>query len=211
VSNGNPFGDTGSGTVQTSTTEPGTGAAVAGKEVAPNLVEITPGPVAGGEVEIDIPPGIVNATSTVASTTSDTNSSTTQASTQGSGNSVQTQTTYTPGDVEVRYIDRESGNVYSYLALSRKLSRISNKTLPGIQEVSWLPDGSVAFVQFLAQIDGTSHISTYALPFDGNGGYFLDQDLAQVAVLGQNSVFVLTTGSDDSIGSVGSPDATYFL
>ncbi len=190
---GNPFGDTSSGqALNTTTTEPGTGAAVAGKEVAPNLIEITPGPVAGGEVALDIPAGI--ATSSVTSA--------------HSSSTPQTQTTYTPGDVEVRYIDRESGNVYSYLALSRKLSRVSAKTLPGIQTASWLPDGSMAFVQFLAQAAGTSHINTYALPYDGNGGYFLDQDLAQVSVLGQKSVFVLTANGDSSIGSVGNPDGT---
>jgi hypothetical protein len=191
VNNGNSsaFGDTGSGTVlPQSTTEAGTGAPSAGIVVAPNLIQITNSPVSAGEIAIDIPPQLITASSSDASSTQ--------------------PAVYSPADVGVRYIDRQSGNVYSYLALTRKLTRVSNKTLPGIQEASWLPDGSTAFVRFLANSDGTSHIDTYALPFNGNGGYFLQQDLAQATVLGQNAVFELTTGTDNSIGSVSSADGS---
>jgi hypothetical protein len=86
---------------------------------------------------------------------------------------------------------------------------MSDKTLPGIQEASWLPDGSMAFVRFLTQSpDGSSHINTYALPYTGNGGYFLQQDLDQASVLGSTTVFVLTSGTASSIGAVANADGT---
>ena len=186
VNSGNNFGDTGSGTVTPpSTIEAGTGAPTAGTTLAPNFVEITASPVSAGEVMLDVAP-----------TESSTSTSTSSPS------------SFTPGDVEVRYIDRESGNIYSYLALSRKLSRVSDRTLPGIQQVSWLPDGSVAFVQFLASTDDTSHVDTFALPFDGSAGYSLQQDLSQAVVVGANSIFALTTGTDSSIGTIANADGT---
>jgi hypothetical protein len=180
VSNGNgAFGDTGSGNAPTqSTAVVNTTAGSAGTVVAPSLIKITDGPVSAGEAVFDIPPAQTSST------------------------------TFTPGDVGVRYIDRESGNVYQYNALTRKLTRLSDKTLPGIQEASWLPDGSAAFVQFLAQTSGVSHIDTYELPFDGNGGYFLQQDLAQAAVIGSSSVFTLTTNSSGSVGSLARADGS---
>ena len=194
TSPGGSFNNTGSGTVNsTNTIEPGTGATTAGTTVAPNLVEITTSPVSAGEVLFDIPPTQIPGSTQLSST---------------SASSTQSTPTFIPGDVVVRYIDRESGNVYSYLALTRKLARISNKTLPGIQEASWLPDGSMAFVRFLTNTNGSSHISTYALPFDGNGGYFLQQDLAQAIVTGSSTVFTLSVSTGSSVGTTAHADGT---
>ena len=179
VGGGNAFGDTGAGTVANN----GTGAnnsnqSGLGEQVAPNLVKITSNPVSAGEVAFDIAPSSTSST------------------------------TFTAGDIGVRYIDRESGNVYEYRALTRKLTRISNKTLPGIQEASWTPDGSMAFVRFLTKSNGNSKINTFALPFDGNGGYFLQTDLAQAIAVGPNSLFTLATSPTGSVGSSANTDGT---
>ena len=194
VSNGVGFGDTGSGTVTpSSTVEPGTGTSRAGVVVAPNLIKITNGPVSAGEAVFDIAPALIPS----AQATSTATSSTTFI-----------PANYSPGDVGVHYIDRDSGNIYEYLALSRKLSRISSKTLPGIQEASWLPDGSLAIVRFLSQANGASHIATYALPATGIGGYFFQQDLDQATVIGSSTVFILASNSTNSTGSTAKPDGT---
>jgi hypothetical protein len=188
VNNGNNFGDTAAGTVPAAgPIEAGTGSNNAGTSVAPNFIEITSSPVSAGEIMLDIPPS---------------NSSSSSFSTS-------TPVSYTQGDVEVRYIDRQSGNMYSYLALSRKLTRVTDKTLPGIQEASWLPDGSMAFVRFITDTDNTSHVETFALPFDGTSpGYFLQEDLDQATVAGTNSIFTLADGTDNSIGTIANADGT---
>lgn len=179
VSNNNNFSDTGAGTV-TPTQAPGeaTAASGAGTQVAPNLIEITSSPVAAGFATIDIP---------AASTTSTTTSGSTGP---------------TLADVAIRYIDRQSGNVYEYRAVARSLTRISDKTLPGIQQASWLPDGSMAIVRFLADSDSGETLDTYALPADGSDGYFLAQNLDEAQVLGQNSIFTLMAGTNSSIGTL---------
>ena len=124
VGNNSAFNDTGSGTVTPQgTPEAGTGTGQAGTLVAPSLVKITSGPVSAGEVAFDIAPVPISATTTNLST-----------STTSKGKVLVAPTTYSPGDVEVQYIDRESGNVYAYRAVARTLTRISDKTLPGFRK-----------------------------------------------------------------------------
>lgn len=155
----------------------------AGVVVAPRLMRIADGPVAKGAVAIYIPPA------TISSSATSTASSTRETS---------------PADVEVRYIDRQSGNVFSFLIHDRLQTRISNRTLPGIQEASWASDGKQAFARFLSRgSDGSEYVDTYALPANGEeGGYFLEQRLEQVIVQGTSTVFSLLPSSTGSIGTV---------
>lgn len=180
----NPFGsaDDRDGTL-TPVTDAGVPVQGAGTQVAPKFIKITDGPVAYGVASIYYPPK----TTTVGTTTA---SSTPQ------------ETIITPEESEVRYIDRQSGNIYSFRMHERTLTRLSNKTLPGIQEAAWLTDGSAAFVRFLEKAsDATEHVSTYLLPISGEGGYFLEQDIAEVSTA-SSSVLVLLSGSSGSVGSL---------
>lgn len=109
-------------------------------------------------------------------------------------------------DVEVRYVERESGNIYSYLVRAGRSTRISNKTLPGIAEASWLLSGETVFVRYLSGAD-LSTIDTYGLAADGSGGFFLPQDLSGLAV-SSTSVLTLASGTSGSVASVLQPDGT---
>lgn len=203
---GNAFGDATSGTsVPTTDTTSTTGTVV-----GPNLVKIASGPVSAGEVAFDLPPTPVVTTTSLASSTvtSTTTTATSTKTTKTTAIIPVTTTTYTPGDVVIRYIDRQNGNVYEYRSVARTLTRVSNKTLPGIQEASWLPDGSMAFVRFLTSSGNSEHIATYALPYNGNGGYFLQQDLNQVTTVGSSTVFTLMNGSGGSVGSLAHADGS---
>jgi hypothetical protein len=178
----NPFSDTGSASATASTDlREGQGA---GTVVGPNFVKITDGPVAEGMAAVD-----VNIATPGAGTTS--------------------SSTPTTPDVDVRFIDRASGNIYSYVVHARTLTRRSNKTLPGIQEASWTPSGSMAFVRFLTTnaTDG-EHIGTYALPLDGNNGYFLEQDLAEARVSSTTGLFTLLTSTTGSVGTIAKIDGS---
>ncbi|MBU2103396.1 hypothetical protein KKD95_00030, partial [Patescibacteria group bacterium] len=154
----------------------------AGTVVAPKLIRITEGPVAKGVAVLAIP-----------AVTSSTTASTTIVS---------------PADTEVRFVERQSGNVYTFRVHDRVLARISNKTLPGIQEAAWVPDGSRVYVRYLIRAtDGVEHVDTYALPADGGEGYFLEQDLEQV-VARNDVVFSLLPTRTGSVGSLSAPDGT---
>lgn len=109
-------------------------------------------------------------------------------------------------EVTVSYVERQSGNVYSYLVHAGVLTRTSNRTVPGIQTAAWLPDASLAFVRYLSGTD-FSTINSYALPADGSGGFFLPQDLSGIAV-SSTSVLMLASGVNGSVASLSHTDGT---
>lgn len=115
-------------------------------------------------------------------------------------------TASTSPETLVHFIERQSGNVFSYSSLSKTLTRISNKTIPGIQSASWLPDASVAFVRYLSG-ENFSTVNTYALSSSGAGGFFLSQNLADIAVSSTN-ILTLSSGVNGSSGSVARTDGT---
>lgn len=112
----------------------------------------------------------------------------------------------TPG-VAVSYIERQSGNVYQYLTSTQATTRTSNKTLPGIESASWLPNGSAAFVRYLSGTD-FSTINTYSLSASGSDGFFLPQDLADISV-SSTSVLTLASGVNGSVASLEHTDGTH--
>lgn len=115
-------------------------------------------------------------------------------------------TASTSPETVVNFIERQSGNVFSYSTLTKTLSRTSNKTLPGIQSASWLPNGLVAFVRYLSGTD-LSTINTYALSSSGAGGFFLPQNLADIAVA-STSLLTLASGVNGSTISTVRTDGT---
>src|SRR3989344_809248 len=109
-------------------------------------------------------------------------------------------------DVAVNYIERQSGNIFRYLTHARTITRTSNRTVPGIETASWLPDASIAFVRYLSGAD-FSTANTYALPANGASGFFLPQNLSDIAVA-STSVLMLASGVNGSAASIERPDGT---
>jgi len=183
-----PAGSTGLPSAGNSATGTSGGSLAAGTvpnsptKVTARLVKIDAGPVVLGEAAVDVNVLLDGALAT-----------TTRA-----GSS-------TP-DVSVEYIERQSGNIFSYLVNAGTLTRTSNKTLPGIQNAAWLPDGSNVFVQYLSGTD-SSTINTYSLPANGQGGFFLPQNLSEISV-GTNSILTLASGVNGSLGMVERPDGS---
>jgi hypothetical protein len=110
-------------------------------------------------------------------------------------------------ETTVSYIERQSGNVYSYAVRASVLTRTSNRTVPGIQSATWLPDASTAFVRYLSGTD-LSTVNTYALPANGSGGFFLPQNLSDISV-SSTSVLTLVSGVNGSIASVLHTDGSH--
>lgn len=152
----------------------------AGEEMAPHLIRITEGPVAFGV--------------SVASITKEVQVGT---------------STEKRKDVEVRFIERASGNAYAYRTDERTLTRISNRTLPGVYESSWLSDGSAAYLRFLSESSGEEVLETYALEIDSEGGgYFLEPNLSAVLTKGTSTVVTLLESGNGSVATVATPDGT---
>lgn len=109
-------------------------------------------------------------------------------------------------EVTVSYIERQSGNLYTYRTLSRTVTRTSNRTVPGIQSAAWTPNGSLVFVRYLSG-SNFSTINTYGLSASGSSGYFLPQNLADLAVA-STSVLMLSSGVNGSTASLAKVDGT---
>lgn len=114
--------------------------------------------------------------------------------------------TSSPVETSISYIERRSGNVYSYSVNTGTRTRTNNKTVPGIQSAVWLPNASVAFVRYLSGAD-FSTINTYALSASSSNGFFLPQNLSDVAVSPTN-ILTLSSGVNGSIASVSRTDGT---
>jgi hypothetical protein len=70
----------------------------------------------------------------------------------------------------------------------------------------WLPNGSFAFTRYLSGSD-FSIINTYALPATGTGGFFLSQNLADIAV-SATGILTLSSGVNGSNASLLRTDGT---
>lgn len=109
-------------------------------------------------------------------------------------------------ETTVSYIERQSGNVYTYSTATKNITRISNKTVPGIQSAAWLPNASIAFVRYLSGTNST--INTYALSASSTSGFFLPQNLADISV-SSTSVLTLASGVNGSAVSLTRIDGTH--
>ncbi len=104
-------------------------------------------------------------------------------------------------DTEVRYVDRATGNLYRYVFGERTLERLTNRTLPGIQEASWARDGSRAYLRFLTNEGaGGMRIETYMLPADGSEGALLPSGLSDV-IVGSSTVLSVLPSTTGAIGT----------
>lgn len=189
---GDPFGGLGSGNIIPGDDLPTDGTEMnAGEDLAPRFVKVTDGPVAAGSVAFGIQIPIENPVQAIGTTSTSTIAQ-----------------PATKPDVEVRFIDRASGNVYAYVARERTLTRISNRTLPGVQEASWVADGSRAYVRFLTSSAGTEYVDTYALNANGEGGYLLEQNLSQANVAGTSTLVTLFSGATGSVATISRADGS---
>ena len=180
----NPFGP--SGVFEPSDAAgPALGSAVvgAGEEVGPSLYRITEEPVADGLALFPISEvrSIGDASATSSATT-------------------------TVRDIELRYAERGTGNLYAFRLSARTLTRLTNETVPGVVEASWLKDGSLAFLRFLST-DGSESVQTYALPVSGEG-YFLEPGLEQVVVTGSSTAITLLPSVSGSVATLARADGS---
>ncbi len=106
--------------------------------------------------------------------------------------------TSTPTVTHIRYIERKSGNMYDYNSKNKILTRITNKTIPGVERVSWLSNGSMAYLQYFSQ---SKSLETYALSSNKTGGFSLSQNISSIATHLNNALLTLDSGVNGSIAT----------
>jgi|CXWL01.1.fsa_nt_gi hypothetical protein len=179
---GTLFGTSG-GAVPTNTSNPSSELeAPTAREVAPRFTQISTEPVAKGFL----------------ARTSDVNVS------FGTGTSTLLGTLK---ETEIRYVEKETGNLYVYTVNAKTLTRIANQTLPGVVDVAWSQDGSYAFARYLSEETGDL-VQSYALTTNNVEGYFLEEGLEQILVTPKGLVLTLLPSSTGSIATLANPDGT---
>ena len=107
----------------------------------------------------------------------------------------------------IRYIEKTTGHIYETTTNSLSQSRISNTTIPQIQESLWLDDESL-IIRYLD--DNTIKTFSAKLVIDELGdqkleGIFLQDDVREIIKFGKK-IFYLLDGGKGSIGVVADKD-----
>ncbi len=112
-----------------------------------------------------------------------------------------TKSTSTEQTAIIRYVNRKNGNIYSYNTAIDSLSRLSNKTIPGVFSVSWLSDGSRAYLRYFGTENDPSSVATYSLKTNGSDGFFLPQGITQISTREGNYILSIVSGSNGSVAT----------
>ncbi len=123
-------------------------------------------------------------------------------------------TTFLRGNSEIiRYMERSSGNVFETRADSLATTRLSNMTVPRVQEVLWFGSGRGLILRYL---DGEK-LKTYSALIatttsSGEGklsGVFLSDDITEIVVNpAGNKIFYMEKSGTGALGTLANPDGS---
>ncbi|MBU6323654.1 hypothetical protein KGQ55_03135 [Patescibacteria group bacterium] len=107
-------------------------------------------------------------------------------------------TTPQTAELDIRYVNRQTGNMYSRLFYKGITTRLTDATIPGIRDVVWSADGQTAYVRYISDTSAGGQIATYGLPASGAAGFFLASGIEQLLAAGANSLLALAAGDTGS-------------
>jgi len=107
----------------------------------------------------------------------------------------------------IRYIERPLGHIFETRSQETGRTRISNTTIPAIQEALWRAGGDELVVRYLDENDVVkSFASKIILPEEGDGkieGVFIEDDIEEIIVSPDgNRIFYLTNFGNSIIGTI---------
>lgn len=109
----------------------------------------------------------------------------------------------------IRYIERSRGHIFETSADSTQTNRISNTTVPRVQDAIWKTDGSSVILRYLD--DSEALRSFYGFVSEEAGvldGWFLSNDIYGVSVHDDGDIFYLRRIADESEGYIANFDGT---
>ncbi len=115
----------------------------------------------------------------------------------------------TKENIVIRYVERATGHIFETTNNSVEQNRISNTTIPSIQESTWSPDGEMVILRYL---DENGLIKSFYGKVSGekNGldGWFLSNNITDITVNKNNDIFYIQKIGNDSKGIVSNFDGT---
>lgn len=123
-------------------------------------------------------------------------------------------TTFLRGNSEIiRYMERGNGNVFETRADSLATTRLSNMTVPRVQEAFWFGSGRGIILRYLDGEKLKTYSALIATTTSGGegklSGVFLPDTIAEIAVNpGGNKIFYLEKSGTGSLGTLANPDGS---
>jgi len=125
------------------------------------------------------------------------------------------------GTAYIRFVDTATGNIFENELGTNMVMRVSNTTIPKINEALWLPDGNSVILRYLSDSGAVQTLhadivesSEAATDQNGNGnggadlyalkGAFLPANISSMALFGpRERVFFITRNTNGTGGSAG--------
>ena len=108
----------------------------------------------------------------------------------------------------IRYIERSTGHIFETTTDSLEQNRISNTTIPRIQESVWSPDGEMVILRYL---DQNETIKSFYGKITQSGvleGFFLSNNITDIAVNEDEKLFYIRKIGNDSEGIISDFDGS---
>lgn len=118
------------------------------------------------------------------------------------------------GETVIRFIERETGHIFDTTTTSLPQTRITNTTIPRIQEVVWVPGGDALILRYVDEESGENIESFYAEITRTEGvdeqslvGVFLKRNIHTITISQSGEqIFYLTGTTGDTTGSISNPN-----
>lgn len=113
------------------------------------------------------------------------------------------------GKTMIRYVERATGHVFETATDSLEVRRVSNTTIPRIQEAVFSPDGESVILRYLDENENLK--SFYGAVKKENGsldGWFLDNRILDIAIDEDGGMFYIQRVGNEGQGIVSDFDGT---
>lgn len=109
----------------------------------------------------------------------------------------------------IRYIERSTGHIFETTINSLEQNRISNTTIPRIQESTWSPDGEMVILRYLDENEVLKSFYGKVLKDVGAlEGWFLSNNITDIAVHEDGDIFYIRRVGNDAEGFISNFDGT---
>jgi hypothetical protein len=122
------------------------------------------------------------------------------------------------GTIKIRYIERATGHIFETTTAQNAVRRISNTTIPAIQEAMWLKDGNSLILRYLEDDMRTirGFYGKISLPEEGGSeevgsleGVFIPENILAFDISPDSeNMFYLVRDSGKTLGIISRPDGT---
>ncbi|NQV93050.1 hypothetical protein HQ403_00950 [Candidatus Kaiserbacteria bacterium] len=113
------------------------------------------------------------------------------------------------GNTIIRYVERATGHIFETTDKSAEQNRISNTTIPRVQDSVWSQNGSMVILQYLDENEILKSFYGNILKDTGTlEGWFLSNNISSIDVNSEGSIFYIQKVGNTASGIISNFDGT---